>query len=160
MDQLSLYESLSEAGFKVLEFSDNPGLFGSWFVSVERQHKFFRLVFDGRPEGLNNALVEFGRFQEIRNNVKRCLPGAGGEFVRLSLDGPPKGLYKRRLPPGNRFPDQSVSDGNRFQNTLDEGGWMNAYVSPKVSISLGFSSRLEPGGYAERDCGVLGSRLK
>ena len=53
MDQLPLYESLSKAGFKVLEFSDNPGSFGSWSVCVEKKHKSFRLLFDGRENSLS-----------------------------------------------------------------------------------------------------------
>jgi len=53
MDQLLLYKSLSEGGFKVLEFSDNPGSFGSWSVCVEEKHKLFRLTFDGREKTLS-----------------------------------------------------------------------------------------------------------
>ena len=53
MDQHALYESLAQAGFQVLEFVDHPASFGSWYVRVNRRHKEYRLVFDGRDSMLS-----------------------------------------------------------------------------------------------------------
>lgn len=68
MDQRPLYESLTRAGFQVLEFLDHPAAFGSWSVSVKSRHVEFRLVFDGRDKSLSLQQSKLGSgFLEIKS---------------------------------------------------------------------------------------------
>jgi hypothetical protein len=52
MDQAVLYDAIAQAGYTVLEFSDHPGSFGSWYVTVKRKGSVFRISEDGRDSCL------------------------------------------------------------------------------------------------------------
>jgi hypothetical protein len=48
MNQADLYNAITKAGYVVLEFSDHPGFFGSWYVIVKRKRSIFLISEDGR----------------------------------------------------------------------------------------------------------------
>jgi hypothetical protein len=48
VNQAKLYDAIAKAGCTVLEFSDHPGFFGSWYVIVKRKGLIFRISEDGR----------------------------------------------------------------------------------------------------------------
>ena len=83
MDQRLLYESLTRAGFQVLEFVDHPVSFGGWSVNVKVKHKEFRLAFDGRDKSLTLQLAHPGTGWADLKFQKATEPPA--ELVALGL---------------------------------------------------------------------------
>ncbi len=83
MEQRPLYEALTHAGFQVLEFSDHPASFGSWFVSVKWRHTRFRLAYDGRDGSLSLQQANAGA-DWVDLQTQKAPPHEGG-LITLGL---------------------------------------------------------------------------
>jgi hypothetical protein len=67
LNQQSLYRVIDDSGFRVLEFADHPGSFGSWYIIFDRGHNKYRASYDGRDQSLAFSIRNHEDWSDIEN---------------------------------------------------------------------------------------------